>query len=60
MQRSMLHKFLRDHYLKPKPCSIPDHLKDRALVSTTPPHSRHTTHTPLPLPHRQTTRADRA
>jgi hypothetical protein len=39
MHRSMLRKFLRDHYLKPNPRSIPEPTKDRGLTSPQPPHA---------------------
>jgi hypothetical protein len=57
MHRSMLRKFLRDHYLKQHPRFIPTHPKDHVLTCITPPHVRHTTHNPRPLPHQQTTDA---
>jgi hypothetical protein len=50
MHRSMLRKFLRDHYLKrPNPRYTHAHPKDRGLTSPTPPHAQPTTHTPQPL-----------
>jgi hypothetical protein len=59
MHRSMLRKFLRDRYLKQHPHFLPIHPKDHVLTSTTPPHARHTTHIPPPLPHPQATDASR-